>query len=118
MNMFSVEFFMLEFFFFFDSDFIGGIVFMKVLVDENVEFIWGYFGGLVFYIYDELYKQDKIQYVLVCYEQVVVYVVDVYVCFIGNVGVCFVMLGFGVINVVIGIVMVYMDLILMVVISG
>lgn len=56
MNMFSVEFFMLEFFFFFDSDFIGGIVFMKVLVDENVEFIWGYFGGLVFYIYDELYK--------------------------------------------------------------
>lgn len=46
------------------------------------------------------------------------YVVDVYVCFIGNVGVCFVMLGFGVINVVIGIVMVYMDLILMVVISG
>ncbi|HKT93978.1 MAG TPA: hypothetical protein VJS18_17575, partial [Paraburkholderia sp.] len=35
---------------------IGGTVLMKALADEQVEFIWGYPGGSVLYIYDELYK--------------------------------------------------------------
>ena len=45
-----------------NSQSIGGTVLMKALADEQVEFIWGYPGGSVLYIYDELYKQDKIQH--------------------------------------------------------
>jgi acetolactate synthase-1/2/3 large subunit len=43
-----------------DADSIGATVLMRALADENVEFIWGYPGGSVLYIYDELYKQDQI----------------------------------------------------------
>ena len=63
---------------------------MKALADENVEFIWGYPGGSVLYIYDELYKQDKIQHVLVRHEQAAVHAADAYARSTGNVGVCLV----------------------------
>ena len=90
---------------------------MKALADENVEFIWGYPGGSVLYIYDELYKQDKIQHVLVRHEQAAVHAADAYARSTGNVGVCLVTSG-GVTNAVTGIATAYMDSIPMVVISG
>ncbi len=101
-----------------DSDSIGGTVLMKALADENVEFIWGYPGGSVLYIYDELYKQDKIQHVLVRHEQAAVHAADAYARSTGNVGVCLVTSGPGVTNAVTGIATAYMDSIPMVVISG
>jgi acetolactate synthase-1/2/3 large subunit len=91
---------------------------MKALADEKVEFIWGYPGGSVLYIYDELYKQDKIQHVLVRHEQAAVHAADAYARSTGKVGVCLVTSGPGVTNAVTGIATAYMDSIPMVVITG
>ncbi|MDU0810768.1 MAG: acetolactate synthase 3 catalytic subunit [Burkholderia sp.] len=97
---------------------IGGTVLMKALVEENVKFIWGYPGGSVLYIYDELYKQDKIQHILVRHEQAAVHAADAYSRSTGNVGVCLVTSGPGVTNAVTGIATAYMDSIPLIVISG
>src|SRR5215469_17890472 len=97
---------------------IGGTVLMKALADEQVEFIWGYPGGSVLYIYDELYKQDKIQHVLVRHEQAAVHAADAYARSTGKVGVCLVTSGPGVTNAVTGIATAYMDSIPMVIITG
>ncbi|MDU0810103.1 MAG: acetolactate synthase 3 catalytic subunit [Burkholderia sp.] len=101
-----------------DRDSIGGTVLMKALVEENVKFIWGYPGGSVLYIYDELYKQDKIQHILVRHEQAAVHAADAYSRSTGNVGVCLVTSGPGVTNAVTGIATAYMDSIPLIVISG
>ncbi|HTR06114.1 MAG TPA: acetolactate synthase 3 catalytic subunit [Paraburkholderia sp.] len=97
---------------------IGATVLMKALADEQVEFVWGYPGGSVLYIYDELYKQDKIQHILVRHEQAAVHAADAYSRSTGKVGVCLVTSGPGVTNAVTGIATAYMDSIPMVVISG
>ncbi|WP_225721587.1 acetolactate synthase 3 catalytic subunit [Candidatus Vallotiella sp. (ex Adelges kitamiensis)] len=97
---------------------IGATVLMRSLADENVKFIWGYPGGSVLYIYDELYKQDKIQHILVRHEQAAVHAADAYARSTGNVGVCLVTSGPGVTNAVTGIATAYMDSIPLVVISG
>ncbi|KVU80255.1 acetolactate synthase 3 catalytic subunit [Burkholderia ubonensis] len=118
MNMPSAEFSTSEPLSLPDSDSIGATVLMQALADENVEFIWGYPGGSVLYIYDELYKQDKIQHVLVRHEQAAVHAADAYARSTGKVGVCLVTSGPGVTNAVTGIATAYMDSIPMVVISG
>lgn len=100
------------------TDSIGGTVLMKALADEGVEFIWGYPGGSVLYIYDELYKQDKIEHILVRHEQAAVHAADAYARSTGKVGVCLVTSGPGVTNAVNGIATAYMDSIPMVIISG
>ncbi len=101
-----------------EADSIGATVLMKALADEDVEFIWGYPGGSVLYIYDELYKQDKFQHVLVRHEQAAVHAADAYARSTGKVGVCLVTSGPGVTNAVTGIATAYMDSIPMVVITG
>lgn len=101
-----------------ETDSIGATVLMKALADEDVEFVWGYPGGSVLYIYDELYKQDKFQHVLVRHEQAAVHAADAYARSTGKVGVCLVTSGPGVTNAVTGIATAYMDSIPMVVISG
>src|SRR6266702_740910 len=100
------------------ADSIGATVLMKALADEDVEFIWGYPGGSVLYIYDELYKQDKFQHILVRHEQAAVHAADAYARSTGKVGVCLVTSGPGVTNAVTGIATAYMDSIPMVIISG
>lgn len=100
------------------TDSIGGTVLMKALADEGVEFIWGYPVGSVLYIYDELYKQDKIEHILVRHEQAAVHAADAYARSTGKVGVCLVTSGPGVTNAVTGIATAYMDSIPMVIISG
>jgi len=97
---------------------IGATVLMKALADENVEFIWGYPGGSVLYIYDELYRQDKIQHILVRHEQAAVHAADAYARSTGRVGVCLVTSGPGVTNAVTGIATAYMDSSPIVIISG
>src|SRR5476651_2056648 len=101
-----------------EAESIGGTVLMRALADENVEFIWGYPGGSVLYIYDELYKQDEIQHILVRHEQAAVHAADAYARSTGNVGVALVTSGPGVTNAVTGIATAYMDSIPMVIISG
>jgi acetolactate synthase-1/2/3 large subunit len=101
-----------------DSDSIGATVLMRSLADEQVEFIWGYPGGSVLYIYDELYKQDQIQHILVRHEQAAVHAADAYARATGNVGVCLVTSGPGVTNAVTGIATAYMDSVPIVIISG
>ncbi|HLX01481.1 MAG TPA: biosynthetic-type acetolactate synthase large subunit, partial [Trinickia sp.] len=101
-----------------EADSIGATVLMRALADEDVEFIWGYPGGSVLYIYDELYKQDKFQHILVRHEQAAVHAADAYARSTGKVGVCLVTSGPGVTNAVTGIATAYMDSIPMVIISG
>ncbi|CAB3685927.1 acetolactate synthase 3 catalytic subunit [Trinickia soli] len=101
-----------------EADSIGATVLMRALADEGVEVLWGYPGGAVLYIYDELYKQDKVQHVLVRHEQAAVHAADAYSRSTGKVGVCLVTSGPGVTNAVTGIATAYMDSIPMVIISG
>ncbi|GLU35290.1 acetolactate synthase [Trinickia caryophylli] len=101
-----------------DAASIGATVLMRALADEGVEVLWGYPGGAVLYIYDELYKQDKVQHVLVRHEQAAVHAADGYARATGKVGVCLVTSGPGVTNAVTGIATAYMDSIPLVIISG
>ena len=48
----------------------GAEIFVKALADEGVEFLFGYPGGAVLHLYDEIFKQDTIKHVLVRHEQV------------------------------------------------
>ncbi|WPB58777.1 acetolactate synthase 3 catalytic subunit [Xylophilus sp. GOD-11R] len=96
----------------------GSEVLMKALQAEGVEFVWGYPGGAVLYIYDALYKQDAIQHVLVRHEQAAVHAADGYARATGNVGVALVTSGPGLTNAVTGIATAYMDSIPMVIVSG
>ncbi len=65
---------------------IGATVLFKALAHENVEYIWGYPGGTVLYIYDELYKQNQIQHILVRPDQGAVHAADGYARSTGKVG--------------------------------
>jgi acetolactate synthase-1/2/3 large subunit len=97
---------------------IGAEVLVKCLQAENVKYMWGYPGGAVLYIYDELYKQDTIQHVLVRHEQGAVHAADGYARATGDVGVALVTSGPGLTNAVTGIATAYMDSIPMVIIAG
>ncbi len=95
----------------------GAQVLMKALKDEGVEVIFGYPGGAVIDIYDELVKTD-IRHVLVRHEQGAVHAADGYARAAGTVGVCLVTSGPGATNTVTGIASAYMDSIPIVVITG
>ena len=90
---------------------------MEVLKDEGVDTIFGFPGGAVIDIYDELAKTD-IQHVLVRHEQGAVHAADGYARAGGKVGVCLVTSGPGATNTVTGIASAYMDSIPLVVLTG
>jgi acetolactate synthase I/II/III large subunit len=96
----------------------GSEILVKCLQAENVQFLWGYPGGAVLYIYDALYRQQSIQHVLVRHEQAAVHAADGYARATGEVGVALVTSGPGVTNAVTGIATAYMDSIPMVIITG
>ena len=96
----------------------GSEILVRCLQAEGVEFLWGYPGGAVLYIYDALYKQDTIQHVLVRHEQAAVHAADGYARATGEVGVALVTSGPGVTNAITGIATAYMDSIPMVIITG
>ena len=96
----------------------GAEILIKALQAEGVQYIWGYPGGAVLYIYDALYKQDTMQHVLVRHEQAAVHAADGYARATGEVGVALVTSGPGVTNAVTGIATAYMDSIPMVIITG
>src|SRR5574337_237981 len=96
----------------------GSQIVVRCLQAEGVKYVWGYPGGAVLYIYDELYKQDAIEHVLVRHEQAAVHAADGFARATGEVGVALVTSGPGVTNAVTGIATAYMDSIPLVVITG
>ncbi len=96
----------------------GAEITIKCLEEEGVEYVFGYPGGAVLYIYDALFNQDKVKHILVRHEQGAVHAADGYARSTDKVGVVLVTSGPGVTNAVTGIATAYMDSIPMVIISG
>src|SRR5499426_1815751 len=96
----------------------GAEIVVRCLAAEGVEYVFGYPGGAVLFIYDELFKQDKVKHVLVRHEQGAAHAADGYSRSSQKVGVCLVTSGPGLTNAVTGIATAYMDSIPMVIISG
>jgi acetolactate synthase-1/2/3 large subunit len=96
----------------------GSEIIVQFLQDEGVEYLFGYPGGAVLHIYDELYKQDKIKHILVRHEQGATHAADGYARATGKPGVVLVTSGPGATNAVTGIATAHMDSIPMVIITG
>ncbi|MEO8039702.1 MAG: biosynthetic-type acetolactate synthase large subunit, partial [Betaproteobacteria bacterium] len=96
----------------------GAEITVRCLADEGVEYLFGYPGGAVLHIYDELFKQDRVKHILVRHEQAAVHAADGYARASHKPGVCLVTSGPGVTNAVTGIATAYMDSIPMVVVTG
>ncbi|MBL0012164.1 MAG: acetolactate synthase 3 catalytic subunit [Nitrosomonas sp.] len=96
----------------------GAEITIRCLQEEGVHCIFGYPGGAVLFIYDELFKQDKVRHILVRHEQAAIHAADGYARSSNKVGVALVTSGPGVTNAVTGIATAYMDSIPLVVISG
>ena len=96
----------------------GAEIVIRSLQEEKVEHIFGYPGGAVLFIYDELFKQKKVKHILVRHEQGAAHAADAYARATGKPGVCLVTSGPGITNAVTGIATAYMDSIPLVVISG
>lgn len=97
----------------------GAEILIKCLIEQGVDTIFGYPGGAVLNIYDELYKySDKINHVLTCHEQGAAHAADGYARSTGKVGVCLATSGPGATNLVTGIATAYIDSVPMVAITG
>jgi acetolactate synthase-1/2/3 large subunit len=95
----------------------GSQILFRALKEENVDTLFGYPGGCVMDIYDELFRQD-IRHILVRHEQGAIHAADGYARASGRVGVCLVTSGPGATNTVTGIANAYMDSIPVVVLTG
>ena len=91
---------------------------MQALHDEGVELIFGYPGGAALHIYDAIFRQDKIDHILVRHEQGATHAADGYSRATGKPGVVLVTSCPGATNAITGIATAFMDSIPMVVISG
>ena len=83
---------------------------MECLLEQEVDTVFGYPGGTILNLYDELYHyQDKIHHVLTAHEQGAAHAADGYARSTGKVGVCFATSGPGATNLTTGIATAYMD---------
>ncbi|AFZ02219.1 acetolactate synthase, large subunit [Calothrix sp. PCC 6303] len=100
----------------------GGFALLDSLERHGVEYIFGYPGGAILPIYDDLYKVESagsiIKHILVRHEQGAAHAADGYARATGKVGVCFGTSGPGATNLVTGIATAYMDSIPMVIVTG
>jgi acetolactate synthase-1/2/3 large subunit len=96
----------------------GAEIVIRCLQEEGVEYVFGYPGGAVLFLYDELFKQNKVKHVLARHEQGAVHAADGYARSTEKVGVALVTSGPGVTNAVTGIATAYMDSIPLVIITG
>ncbi len=88
----------------------GAELVMKILLEHDVDTVFGYPGGTALFLYDELYKySDKIKHVLVAHEQGGAHAADGYARSTGKTGVAFSTSGPGATNLVTGIATAYMD---------
>ncbi len=97
----------------------GSQILIECLKEQGVDTIFGYPGGQVLNIYDELYRhQDEIKHILTSHEQGASHAADGYARATGKVGVCLATSGPGATNLVTGIATAYMDSVPMVAITG
>ncbi|NTV13392.1 MAG: biosynthetic-type acetolactate synthase large subunit [Desulfobulbaceae bacterium] len=96
----------------------GAQAIMKCLKEQNVDVIFGFPGGAVIDLYDEIMRNTELTHVLVRHEQAAVHAADAYARVKGEVGVALVTSGPGATNTVTGIASAYMDSIPMVVFTG
>ena len=83
---------------------------MECLLEQEVDTVFGYPGGTILNLYDELYNyKDKIRHILTAHEQGASHAADGYARSTGRVGVCFATSGPGATNLVTGIATAYMD---------
>ena len=96
----------------------GAEIVIQTLIEEKVDVIFGYPGGAVLPIYDELFKQKKIRHILVRHEQAAVHAAEGYARSTGKIGVVLVTSGPGATNTVTGLADAMMDSVPLVCISG
>ena len=96
----------------------GAQAIVKCLLEENVDTIFGYPGGAVIDLYDELMQSPELNHILVRHEQAAVHAADGYARVSGEVGVALLTSGPGATNGVTGIATAYMDSIPIVILTG
>ena len=97
----------------------GAQILIECLVEQGVDTVFGYPGGSVLFIYDELYKNsDRVRHILTSHEQGAAHAADGYARASGKVGVCIATSGPGATNLVTGIATAYLDSIPVVFITG
>ncbi|MDE0063495.1 MAG: acetolactate synthase 3 large subunit [Gammaproteobacteria bacterium] len=96
----------------------GAEMLVRALQDEGVEYLFGYPGGAALHIYDALFKQQRVEHILVRHEQAATHMADGYARATGKPGVVLVTSGPGATNAVTGLATAYMDSTPIVVISG
>ncbi|MCZ6888702.1 MAG: acetolactate synthase 3 large subunit [Gammaproteobacteria bacterium] len=96
----------------------GGDMLIRALQDEGVEYIFGYPGGAALHIYDAIFRQQKIEHVLVRHEQAATHMADGYARSTGKPGVVLVTSGPGATNAITGIATAQMDSTPIVVVSA
>ncbi|MBR1471254.1 MAG: hypothetical protein IJ600_06390, partial [Lachnospiraceae bacterium] len=97
----------------------GSQIVIECLKEQGVDTVFGYPGGAILNIYDELYKHaDEINHVLTSHEQGAAHAADGYARATGKVGVCLATSGPGATNLVTGIATAYMDSVPMVAITA
>jgi acetolactate synthase-1/2/3 large subunit len=101
-----------------DTEMLGATMVLKALADQGVDVVFGYPGGAVLPIYDELFKQNRIRHILVRHEQAAVHAAEGYARSTGQVGVVLVTSGPGATNAVTGLTDALMDSIPVVCLTG
>ena len=96
----------------------GAEIVLKALADQGVEHVFGYPGGAVLPIYDEIFQQEKVKHILVRHEQGATHAAEGYARSTGKCGVVLVTSGPGATNAVTGLTDALMDSIPMVCITG
>ena len=93
-----------------DMQLTGSEILIECLKEQGVDTVFGYPGGAILNVYDELYKHsDEIKHILTSHEQGAAHAADGYARATGKVGVCFATSGPGATNLVTGIATAYMD---------
>ena len=87
----------------------GSQIVIECLKEQGVDTVFGYPGGAILNVYDELYKHPEIKHVLTSHEQGASHAADGYARSTGKVGVCLATSGPGATNLVTGIATAYMD---------
>ena len=96
----------------------GADMLIRALQDEGVDYLFGYPGGAALHIYDAIFRQQKVEHILVRHEQAATHMADGYARATGRPGVVLVTSGPGATNAITGIATAYMDSTPIIVISG
>ena len=105
----------------FIDNYIGAFVLLDTLVRNGTKYIFGYPGGAILPIYDELVyweRQGLLKHILVRHEQAATHAADAYARITGDIGICFATSGPGATNLVTGIATAQIDSVPLLIITG